>query len=354
MTETMKAIRHVGYHTFPELKQVPKPSPGPNEVLLKVAGSGACHSDVAIFNEFDEGMLPVLDPEYTLGHEISGWVEEVGAGVTGLEKGEAYLVYGPTGCGRCDWCAKGAETYCRHPEEAGASAMGLGRDGGMAEYVLVPARNLVPLGDVDPIAASALADAGLTPYHAIKTALPSLDGGGKFALVIGLGGLGLMGVQILKALTGATIIATDSKEDALREAENLGALTVPGGEGQAEAILQLTGGRGVDAAFDFVGVSATVDLALHSATPGSRVVIVGLGNGSPSSWSFLSVPYEAHLYSTYWGSRDELFELVAMLRNGQVAPKYTTYPLEDGLEAYRLLMEGKVSGRAVIVPHGGR
>ncbi|SDR74735.1 alcohol dehydrogenase catalytic domain-containing protein [Corynebacterium timonense] len=352
MTETMKAIRHVGYHTFPELKDVPKPSPGPGEVLLKVAGSGACHSDVAIFNEFDEGLVPALDPEYTLGHEISGWVEEVGDGVAGLDKGDAYLVYGPTGCGRCDMCARGAETYCRYPEEAGANGLGLGRDGGMAEYVVVPAGNLIPLGDADPIAASALADAGLTPYHAIKKALPALNGGGKTALVIGLGGLGLIAVQILKALTGATIIATDAKEEALSSAADLGATTVPVGDKQVEQIRELTGGRGVDAVFDFVGIGATVTTALRSAGVGADIAIVGLGDGSAADWSFRASPYEARLYSTYWGSRDELFELVEMLRRGQIEPLYTTYPLEKGLEAYQLLLDGKVSGRAVIVPHG--
>ena len=97
--------------------------------------------------------------------------------------------------------------------------LGLGRDGGMAEYVVVPARNLVPLGDADPVAAAPLADAGLTPYHAIKNALPNLAGGGRFALVIGLGGLGQIAVQILTALTGATVIATDMKPDAMERAE---------------------------------------------------------------------------------------------------------------------------------------
>ena len=128
---------------------------------------------------------------------------------------------------RAGWfCLVGQDTYCEHAAEVGYLGIGLGRDGGMAEYVVVPARNLVPLGDADPVQASALADAGLTPYHAIKLALPKLNKAGSAALVIGLGGLGLLAVQILKAMTSATVIATDTKESALRQAEKYGATTI--------------------------------------------------------------------------------------------------------------------------------
>lgn len=349
---TMKAIVHTGYHTFPSLKDVEKPTPGPGEVLLKVAGAGACHSDVAIFHEFDEGLNPQMDPEFILGHENSGWVEELGPGVEGFEIGSAHLVYGPVGCGHCRACTRGQDTYCENATEMPYAGIGLGRDGGMAEYVVVPARNLVPLGDADPIDAAPLADAGLTPYHAIKLALPHLNGGGKYALVIGLGGLGLIGVQILKALTGATIIATDMKEDAMAEAEKLGAITVPGGEGQVERIREITGGKGVDAAFDFVGVGATVTTAMQSAARQSRVTIVGIGNLSPYEWAFLTTPYEAELVNTYWGTVEELHEVVDMYKAGQIVPQVTRYSLDDALDAYQLLVDGKISGRAVIVPHG--
>ena len=148
------------------------------------------------------------------------------------------------------FCLIGQDTYCEHAAEFGYLGIGLGRDGGMAEYVVVPARNLVPLGEADPVQASALADAGLTPYHAIKLALPKLNTAGSAALVIGLGGLGLLAVQILRAMTGATVIATDTKESALRQAEKYGATTVPSGDGQVDAIRELTAGRGVDAVFD--------------------------------------------------------------------------------------------------------
>lgn len=349
---TMKAIRHIGLHTFPELKDIDRPTPAPTEVLLKVAGSGACHSDVAIFDEFGESSPAVYHREFTLGHEVTGWVEEVGSAVEGFEKGDAYLVYGPLGCGRCSMCVRGDMLQCRNRAANTPAGIGLGRDGGMAEYVTVPARNLVPLGDADPIAASALADAGLTPYHAIKKALPTLNQGGQYVLVIGLGGLGLLGIQILKAMTSATIIATDTKESALNEAERLGAVTVASDDDVVDNILAATGGRGIDAAFDFVGLGQTVSTAMATVGPDSRVTVVGLGNGSPYEFAWLTSPRETELISTYWGTLPELHELVELFRDGYLEPMYTTYPLSEGLEAYRKLQAGQVSGRAVIVPHG--
>ena len=129
-------------------------------------------------NLLRHGDLPTPVP-IVGGHEGSGVVEEVGPGVDGFEKGDAYLVYGPVGCGRCKACSRGQDTYCENQATNPYMGIGLGRDGGMAEYVTVPARNLVPLGDADPVAAAPLADAGLTPYHAIKLALPHLAGGGR-------------------------------------------------------------------------------------------------------------------------------------------------------------------------------
>lgn len=346
----MRAVVFENYQTFPELKDVEKPVPGPGEVLLKVAGAGACHSDVAIFQDFTEGAPGAQRPEFTLGHENSGWIEELGPGVEGLNKGDAYLVYGPIGCQHCRACSRGQDTYCENAATMPYMGVGLGRDGGMAEYVRVPARNLVPLGDADPVAAASLSDAGLTPYHAIKLALPHLNGGGKYALVIGLGGLGLLGVQILKALTGATVIATDMKPEAMAEAERLGAVTVPDGEGQIDRIREISGGRGVDAAFDFVGVAPTVKTAMESTARQGRCTIVGIAGGS-YDWSFFTAPYEVELTSTYWGTIEELYEVVDLFKAGQLEPMYTTYPMDRALEAYQALVDGKISGRAVVVPH---
>jgi propanol-preferring alcohol dehydrogenase len=347
----MRAVVFENWQTFPSLIDVDRPVPGPGEVLLKVAGAGACHSDVAIYREFTEGAPGAIPPQFTLGHENSGWIEELGAGVEGFTVGDAFLVYGPIGCGHCRMCARGQDTYCENARSMPYLGVGLGRNGGMAEYLVAPARNLVPLGDADPVAAAPLSDAALTPYHAIKAALPQLAGGGRAALVIGLGGLGQIAVQILTAVTGARVTATDVKPEAMQRAEENGAVTVPGGDGQVEAIRALTGGRGVDAAFDFVGVTPTMKVAQASMAQGGRLTVVGSGGGVVE-WSFFGMPYEATITNTYWGTIEDLYEVVAMYRVGQIRPEVERFGMDQALEAYRRLEAGELSGRAVVVPHG--
>lgn len=346
----MRAVVFEKYQTFPSLREVDRPAPGPGEVLLKIAGSGACHSDVALYQEFTEGQPGSFAPPYVLGHEVSGWIEELGPGVSGFRQGDAYLVYGPNGCGHCKACSRGQDTYCENAADMPYAATGIGRDGGMAEYMVTRARNLVPLGDADPVAAAPLADAGLTPYHAIKLSLPHLAGGGRFALVVGLGGLGQVAVQILTALTGATVIATDMKQDAMDRATVHGAVTVPGGPDQTAAIREITGGRGVDAAFDLVGAGPTLRTAQACLAQQGRLTVVGIAGGV-TEWSFFTNPYEAEITNTYWGTIEELHEVVAMYRAGQIVPDVETYTLDQAPEAYRKLESGELTGRAVVVPH---
>ena len=138
----------------------------------------------------------------------------------------------------------------------------------------------------------------------------------------------------------------------MAEAEKLGAVTVPGGEGQVERIREATGGKGADVVLDFVGVGATVKTAMQSVARQGRVSIVGIGNLSPYEWAFLTTPYEAELVNTYWGTVEELHEVVDMYKAGQIVPQVTTYSLDEALEAYQLLGDGKIACRAVIVPHG--
>lgn len=346
----MRAIRLTDWKTFPSLVEVERPTPGPGEVLLKIAGAGACHSDVAMFHDFEEGTNPLIRKGFTLGHENSGWVEEVGEGVSGFEKGDAYLVYGPIGCKRCRACSRGQDTYCEHPGDVGYMAVGIGRDGGMAEYMTVPATNLIPLGDADPVDAAPLADAALTPYHAIRLSMRQLQRGGSSALVIGLGGLGQIAVQILTAITGATVYATDMKEDAMKTAEEAGAIAVPGGEGQTERIRELTGGRGVDAVFDMVGASPTIALAQQVVAQQGRISVVGIANGA-ATWSFFTNPYEAELTNTYWGTIEDLYEVVDLYKASKIRPQVERYPMDRALEAYQKLVDGTLSGRAVVMPN---
>ncbi|WP_167050315.1 NAD(P)-dependent alcohol dehydrogenase [Microbacterium halimionae] len=346
----MRAMRFTAWQSFPTLEEIERPTPGPGEVLLKVAGAGACHSDVSIFSDFTAETAPGgMNAPFTLGHENSGWIEEVGPGVTGFEKGDAYLVYGPIGCGHCIPCTRGQDTYCQNVATQPYLGIGLGRDGGMAEYVVVPTRNLVALGDADPVAAAPLADAALTPYHAITLAQPVLAKGGATALVIGLGGLGQIAVQILKALTGATIIATDAKEDAMTRAAERGAITVGAGEDQAARIREITGGRGVDAIFDFVGVTPTIKLGQSVLAQGGRLTVVGIAGGE-ATWSFFTNPYEAVITNTYWGSIADLHEVVSMYQAGQITPDIERFTLDEAPEAYKRMQAGTLSARAVIVP----
>lgn len=347
----MRAVVFADFKTFPTLEEIAVPEPGPGEVLLKVAGAGACHSDVAMFHEFEtDPNNGLMTPPFVLGHETSGWVEALGAGVSGVEIGDSYLVYGPIGCGRCKACSRGQDTYCERPGDVGYLATGIGRDGGMAEYMTVPARNLVPLGDADPVAAAPLSDAGLTPYHAVKLALPKLAGAGKHALVIGLGGLGLVAVQILRALTGAQVIATDLKPEAMSRARDFGAVTVEGGPDQAAQIRELTAGRGVDAVFDIVGAGPTIALAQASVAQRGAIVIVGIAGGA-AQWSFFTNPFEATLTNTYWGTIEDLHEVVDLYRAGQIVPDVERFTLDTALDAYRRLRDGELDARAVVVPH---
>lgn len=348
----MRAVVFEDYERFPSLTHLPRPEPGPGEVLLRVAGAGACHSDVSVYRHFSKGQPGAQRPPFVLGHENSGWVEELGAGVSGrVGVGDPYLVYGPVGCGHCRRCARGEDTYCENAGSLPYAAVGLGRDGGMAEYVTVPAHHIVPLGGADPVDAAPLSDAGLTPYHAIKAALPHLEGGGRHALVIGLGGLGQIGVQVLRALTGATVIATDIKEGPRAWAERNGAVTVGAGERQVEQIRELTGGRGVDAAFDFVGAAPTVATAAAVMAQGGRLSVVGIAGGT-HQFSFFTNPYESYVTNTYWGTLAELWEVVDLYRAGRIRPEVERFGMDDALEAYRRLEAGDLFGRAVVVPHG--
>lgn len=347
----MRAVLFTDFKTFPTLEDIPVPEPDPGEVLLKVAGAGACHSDVAIFHEFEsDPNNGLMTPPFVLGHETAGWVEALGPGVRGIETGAPYLVYGPIGCGRCRACSRGQDTYCENPGDVGYLGTGLGRNGGMAEYMTVPVRNLVPLGDADPVAAAPLADAGLTPYHAIKLALPRLTGGGKHALVIGLGGLGLVAVQILRAITGAQVIATDLKPEAMARAREFGAVTVEGGPDQANRIRELTRGRGADAAFDFVGATPTIAVAQAAIAQRGAIQIVGIAGGT-AQWSFFTNPYEATLSNSYWGTIEDLHEVADLYRAGHITPDVERFEMDDALEAYRRLRDGELDARAVVMPH---
>ncbi|MFK0117680.1 NAD(P)-dependent alcohol dehydrogenase [Streptomyces sp. NPDC090994] len=346
----MKALQYRTIGAPPEVVTVPDPEPGPGQVLLKVTAAGVCHSDIAVMEWPAEGFpypLPL-----TLGHEGVGTVAALGDGVTGLSEGDAVAVYGPWGCGTCAKCAEGKENYCLRADELGIHPPGLGRPGSMAEYLLVDdPRHLVPLDGLDPVAAVPLTDAGLTPYHAVKKSLPKL-GPGSTAVVIGAGGLGHVAIQLLRALTSARVIALDVSEDKLRLAREVGAHeTVRSDDRAVDAVRKITGPVGAQAVFDFVGVAPTVRTAAGVAGVEADVALVGIG-GAPFPVGFGLTPFEVSVSAPYWGSRGELMEVLALARAGAVSVHTETYSLDDAPLAYERLHEGKVNGRAVILPNG--
>ena len=343
----VRALQLVGFQREPELREVPDPVPGPGQVVVKVGASGACHSDLHILYELDASA--VWELPMTLGHETAGWVHAIGAGVTGVAEGDAVAVYGAWGCGVCARCTVGMENYCERPSLTGGG--GLGLHGGMADYLLVPhERYLVPLPDgLSPAVAAPLTDAGLTPYHAIRRSWPKLTPDATCVL-IGVGGLGHIAIQIARATTAAKVIAVDVKPEALELARKVGAHhAVVSDADAAPKIRELTGGRGADVIIDFVGTTATLDLARGVARALADVTIVGIGGGEVPL-SFFSQPYEVSIATTYWGSRGELVELLALAASGQVSAEGAIYSLDNGAQAYRDLHDGRVTGRAVVVP----
>jgi alcohol dehydrogenase, propanol-preferring len=344
----MKAFQLTHWGKPAELREAAIPEPKPGEVVLKIAGAGACHSDLHLM-DWPEGQLPWKLP-FTLGHENAGWVAKVGPGVTSVREGDAVLVYGPWGCGRCRPCRLGRENYCERASEIVVAGGGLGLDGGMAEYMLVPsARFLVALGDLDPVRAAPLADAALTPYHAIATSRDRLHPGST-AVVIGAGGLGQMAIQLLRATTGSRIVAVDTDDGKLAVARSLGAdLCVHSRPEAVTAIRRATSGVGADVVLDMVGADATLALGAKSLRAEGRMVIIGLQLGTLPV-NFFALPYGAEIATSYWGTVTELVELVDLARADRIRLEVETFPLDQAAMVYDRLRRSEIRGRAVIVP----
>lgn len=341
----MHALQYPAIGATPELREVPTPRPGPGEVLIKVTAAGVCHSDeyfMSLPAEQFGAELPL-----TLGHEGAGIVAALGEGASGVKEGDAVAVYGAWGCGLCRACAAGAENYC---SEGDLPWPGIDGPGMMAEFALVPSpRHLVPLGDLDPVRNVPLTDAGLTPYHAIKPSLPKLVPGST-AVVIGVGGLGHLAIQMLRALSPARVVALDVHDAKLAFARELGAHEAFVSDAASiEAVRDLTGGRGADLVCNFVGIQATADLAAKVAGRASDIVMVGLGPGTiPAGVGTL--PGGTTVRIPVWGTRPELIEVLDLARSGEIRVEAESFPLERGPEAYERLHAGTLRGRAVLVP----
>jgi NAD+-dependent secondary alcohol dehydrogenase Adh1 len=342
----MKAVRLHAYHQEPVVEDVPEPTvSGPLDVVVKIGGAGVCRTDLHIIEgQWAEAMSPILP--YTLGHENAGWVHEVGSAVTNVQVGDTVILHPSPTCGLCRACRAGDDMHCIDSYFPGLSD----NDGGMAEYLLTSARACVKLDpQTRPQDVAALADAGITAYHAVRKAIPLLYPG-TTAVLIGAGGLGHIGVQCLAALTASKIIVVDRNPDALKLAEQLGAHhTVVADGGQVEEVRRLTDGSGADVVLDFVAErGAEQDGFAMTAAAGSYFVIGYGGTLHIPTLDIIST--ERNIVGNIVGTYNDLAELMVLAQTGRVTLHTRTYPLSNAVEAIQDLDAGRVRGRAILVP----
>ena len=337
-----------------ELVERPDPKAQGTEVVLRVKAAGLCHTDLHIWEGYydlgggrrlnlaDRGIKPPL----TLGHEICGEVVSAGPGAGTVPVGTTMLVHPWIGCGECATCRRGEENLCLKSQ-----SLGVVRPGGFAEYVIVPhPRYLVDLEGLDPASAAPLACAGLTTYSALKKLGDRLYQ--DPVVIIGAGGLGLMAIEILKALDGKGAVVVDIDPAKRAAAMSAGALQVIDGmaDDAAKQVIKATGG-GARSVLDLVGAPPTVTLAMGASARGGHIVICGLMGGEIT----LSLPVipmrPLTLQGSYVGTLSELNELVRLFKGKAVRPiPVTRRPLAQANAALEDLLHGKVVGRTILVP----
>src|SRR6266516_918656 len=341
----MKAVRLHGYHQEPAIDDVPEPTVNaPLGVVVKIGGTGVCSTDMHIIEgQWDAAMNPSLP--YTIGHENAGWVHEVGSAVTNLAVGDTVILHPTPTCGLCRACRAGDDMHC-----VAAEFPGLSRDGGMAEYLRTSARACVKLDpQTRPADVAALADAGITAYHAVRKAIPLLYPG-TTAVVIGAGGLGHIGVQCLAALTATTIVVVDRNPEALKLASQIGAHhTVVADGGQVEAVRDLTGGRGANVVLDFVAEQGAEADGWAMTGGGGSYFVIGYG-GTVQVPTLDIISTERNIIGNIVGTYNDLAELMALAEGGRVTLHTRTYPLDAAADAFADLDAGRVRGRAILVP----
>ena len=326
------------------IEEVPLPEPSRTEIRVKVAGCGVCHTDLHIART----SRIRVDRPITLGHEVAGWIEAAGQAATPelrrlrLHPGDPVVVFGGWGCGTCGQCVSGEEQRCDR-----SASPGFQRDGGYAEFMLVPhARHLIGLGDLDPVQAAPLADAGVTAWRAVQRATPWLQPGAR-VLLIGLGGLGQFALQYLRRMPDLTIAVRELSPDKLALAGELGAdLGLLDGD---EALVELGLGGPADVVFDFVGNDPTLDYAVRNVAPGGLVSLIGEAGGR-LEFGFERLPVEASITTTAWGSLADLHEVVRRAKRGHMRWTVERMPLREAAAAHDRLAEGRVAGRIVLVP----
>ncbi|MGI0046599.1 MAG: alcohol dehydrogenase [Nitrosotalea sp.] len=350
----MQAARIVKIQEPLEIQNLETPKPKGSQVLIKVESAGVCHSDIHLWDGGYEGLggqiLKTTDRgvKYPLtpGHEVAGVVESMGEEVEGFTKNEKVLVFPWIGEGLCPACRVGEENLCDKPR-----SLGVYNDGGYAEYVLVPSyKYLAKIHDLDTDISAPLSCSALTAYGAVKNAqLKPNDN----VVIVGAGGLGLMGMQLAKAVTGARIIAMDINDDKLKVAKENGADLVVNSKNEdpVKSIMELTGNLGADAVIDFVNGSKTVETDMQILRRRARVVLVGLFGGS-LQLSLVSMPTRAYkLIGSYTGSMSDMLELVSLAQRDIIKPVISNkFNLNQATEALTMLKQGKIIGRGIINP----
>jgi NAD+-dependent secondary alcohol dehydrogenase Adh1 len=341
----MKAIRVHAYGQPPRLDDMPEPqATGPDDVVVRIGGAGLCRTDLHIIDGWFADVIPA-DLPVVLGHENAGWVHAVGPAVEHLAVGDPVICHPNLTCGVCRACRSGDDMRCVR----GPNLPGLTCAGGMAELFRTSARAVVRLpAGTEPAQVAALADAGLTAYHAVKKAVPTL-GPGSSAVAVGAGGLGHIGIQCLKAMTPAQVIAVDTSQEALKLALHCGADHAVTTDGhQAQQVRDLTG-TGADAVFDFVGEDATIADSVAMLRPGGIYYLIGYG-GTVTLPTLQLVLAEITVVGNLIGTNTDLAGLVALASQGKVMLHSASYPLEAANDAIEDLRHGRIRGRAILIP----
>ena len=316
----------------------------PNHVIVRIGGAGVCRTDLhvveGIWREKTNMQLP-----YIMGHENAGWIEEVGSGVTDFKKGDPVICHPLVTSGHCLACRRGDDMHAD-----GSSFPGINANGGYAEYLLTGVRSLIKLPQsLAPKDVAPYTDAGLTAYRAAKKASRHLVPG-QFAVCIGAGGLGHIGIQVLKALCAAEIIVVDRAEGSLELAKKCGADHAVKADGnEVEAVMALTGGHGAEAVIDFVGEGSAIERGLAMTRNNGYYYIVGYG-GMINIPTLDMITSEKTIVGNLVGTYPELVELMALADRGLVNLATRQYPLSAANDALHDLHNGKIHGRAVLIP----
>ncbi|HWM05302.1 MAG TPA: NAD(P)-dependent alcohol dehydrogenase [Actinophytocola sp.] len=341
----MKAVRLHEYDKHPVVEEVPEPEvAGPLDVLVEIGGAGLCRTDLHIV-EGQWAEKSGVELPYTIGHENAGWVREVGSAVSNVAPGDTVILHPLVTCGLCRACRAGDDVHCddsRFP--------GIDSDGGMAELLLTSARSVIKLDpSLQPADVAALADAGLTAYHAVRKAVPYLYPGTQ-VVVIGAGGLGHIGVQCLAAMTPAEVIVVDRSPAALQLAKGYGAAHTIRADGrQVDAVADLTGGAGAHIVLDFVGERGTEAEAVAMLRRAGSYFVIGYG-GHVDIPTIDIISAEINVIGNLVGSYNDLDELMTLAAQGKVSLHTTTYPLDAVTDAMADLDNGRLQGRGILVP----